>query len=80
MKYKIIRFIFKILNEQIENILNEKKFEVHIFDFMGNIYGEIIKIELIKKIRNEVKFESKDKLMDQLKIDKQTSLSIIQEL
>ena len=68
-------------NPTFENvILNEKKFEVHIFDFMENIYGEIIKIELIKKIRDEVKFESKDKLMDQLKIDKQTSLSIIQEL
>jgi len=68
-------------NPTFENdILNEKKVEVHIFDFTRNIYGEIIKIEVIKKIRNEVKFESKDKLMDQLKIDKQTSLSIIQEL
>ena len=62
------------------NILVEKKVEVHIFNFIENIYGETIKIEPIKKIRNEVKFESKDKLIDQLNVDKQTSLSIIQEL
>ena len=68
-------------NPTFENdIFDEKKVEVHIFNFKENIYGEIIKIEVIKKIRNEVKFESKDKLIDQLNIDKQTSLSIIQEL
>ena len=68
-------------NPTFENdIFDEKKVEVHIFNFTENIYGEIIKIEVIKKIRNEVKFESKDKLIEQLNIDKQTSLSIIQEL
>ena len=61
-------------------IFDEKKVEVHIFNFTENIYGEIIKVEVIKKIRNEVKFESRHKLIDQLNIDKQTSLSIIQEL
>ena len=68
-------------NPTFENdIFDKKKVEVHIFNFTENIYGEIIKIEVIKKIRNEVKFESKDKLIEQLNIDKQTSLSIIQEL
>ena len=68
-------------NPTFENdIFDKKKVEVHIFNFKENIYGEIIKVEVIKKIRNEVKFESKDKLIDQLNIDKQTSLSIIQEL
>ena len=52
-------------NPTFENdIFDEKKVEVHIFNFTENIYGEIIKIEVIKKIRNEVKFESKDKLID----------------
>ena len=68
-------------NPTFENdIFDKKKVEVHIINFKENIYGEIIKVEVIKKIRNEVKFESKDKLIDQLNIDKQTSLSIIQEL
>lgn len=40
--------------------------EVHILDFNQDIYGEIIKISFITKIRNEVKFDSIAQLKSQI--------------
>lgn len=46
------------------------KTEVHIIDFNKNIYGENIKISFITKIREQQKFESKEKLQAQIIRDK----------
>jgi riboflavin kinase/FMN adenylyltransferase len=43
--------------------------ETYLFDFHEDIYGELISINFIKKIRDEIKFESVNKLIDQLKLD-----------
>jgi len=43
--------------------------EAHIFDFNKSLYGKEIIIEFIQKIRNEIKFPSKEKLIAQLKKD-----------
>lgn len=50
---------------------NEKKFhaETYILDFEKNIYGKWISVELIKKIRNNKKFNSTDELIAQMKKD-----------
>ncbi len=45
------------------------KAEVHIIDFNENIYGEKIKISFITKIRNQMKFENKEKLKEQINRD-----------
>ncbi len=47
----------------------ELSVEIHIFDFNKNIYGETLKIELIKHIREEKKFYSLKELKDQIKKD-----------
>jgi len=44
--------------------------EVHIFDFDSNIYEEIIEVYFVKKIRDEIKFESAEALKKQLASDK----------
>ena len=44
----------------------ELKTEVHIINFDKYIYGENIEIEFIAKIRNQMKFENKDKLKAQI--------------
>ncbi|WP_102400682.1 bifunctional riboflavin kinase/FAD synthetase [Haloimpatiens massiliensis] len=44
--------------------------ETHILDFKENIYGKEIKISFIKRIRDEVKFNSVYGLMEQLNRDK----------
>ena len=45
---------------------NEPLLEVHLFDFDENIYGKKLKVEFIKLIRQEKKFQSIEKLKDQI--------------
>lgn len=43
--------------------------EVHLLDFSGNLYGNIIRVSFVAKIRDEKKFSSLEKLKEQLKKD-----------
>jgi riboflavin kinase/FMN adenylyltransferase len=43
--------------------------EVHILDFKDNIYGKKIRVNFIKRIRDEIKFSSISELIDQIKMD-----------
>lgn len=52
--------------------------EVNIFDFNRNIYNQEIKISFVKKIRDELFFQSKSELVNQINIDKQNILEIFQ--
>lgn len=49
---------------------NKIKIEVNIFDFDKDIYGESIKLEFVKWIRNEEKFANLDELKQALTNDK----------
>ena len=49
--------------------------EVNIFDFNQDVYGENIRIEFIKFIRNEIKFKNIDELIRQIGIDRETCKS-----
>ncbi len=51
--------------------------EVHIFDFKKNIYNNILKVLFVKKIRDEIKFESPEALKAQLKKDKAIVASVL---
>ncbi len=51
--------------------------EIHFFDFEGDLYDKKIQVELLERIRDEVKFESVDALRAQLQRDKEISLEII---
>lgn len=50
--------------------LDKKSLEVNIFDFDEDIYHKVIKVEFIKFIRDEVKFNGRDALINQLHSDK----------
>ena len=43
--------------------------EVHILDFNDNIYGKKIRVNFIKRIRDEIKFSNISALIDQIKKD-----------
>lgn len=49
---------------------NEKRTEVYILDFDRDIYGKEIKIEFFKKLRDDQKFDSIEKLISQMDVDK----------
>ena len=40
--------------------------ETHIFDFVADIYGQSLKIELVERLRSEIKFASLDELKAQI--------------
>lgn len=52
---------------------NEKKFlaENYILDFNKNIYGKWISVQLLRKIRDNQKFNSAENLIRQMKKDEQ---------
>jgi riboflavin kinase/FMN adenylyltransferase len=56
---------------------NKQVIEVNIFDFDEMIYNKEIKVILIKKIRNEMKFEGLEQLQNQLKADKEKVIMLL---
>ena len=59
---------------------HNRTIEVNIFDFNKSIYGERIKIEFVKKLRNDIQFQQFELLQQQLLVDKEQSISILEEL
>lgn len=47
----------------------KRSIEVNIFDFAAEIYGQQISVQLLRRIRDEKKFDSVDHLIEQLKED-----------
>ena len=60
-------------------IANEKniKIEVHLFDFNENIYGEVLEVNFVKRLRDEFKFNSVEELKQQLSKDKINAETIL---
>ena len=54
--------------------------EIHFFDFNQNLYDKEISIRVIKKIREEKKFDSADELTTQLQMDKKKCFELITNL
>lgn len=52
-------------------------FEVHLFDFAEDIYGQELKVELVSFIRPERKFESIDALIAQIGADAETAKGLL---
>jgi riboflavin kinase / FMN adenylyltransferase len=51
--------------------------EVNIFDFEKDIYGMVVRVHVIKHLRNEVKFNGLEALKQQLHKDKEDSLAVL---
>ncbi|NNL15263.1 MAG: bifunctional riboflavin kinase/FAD synthetase [Flavobacteriaceae bacterium] len=58
----------------------KKTIEVHFFDFDQDIYGKKLQVNLLKRIRNEEKFDSIQDLQHQLKKDKEAALEFIESI
>ena len=51
----------------------QENFEVHLFDFSDDIYGQILRVQLIEFIRPEMKFSGLDALKAQIAADGQAA-------
>jgi riboflavin kinase/FMN adenylyltransferase len=51
--------------------------EAHLFDFEGDLYGQVIEIEFLQRLRDERKFGSPAELLRQLQTDRSASMALI---
>ena len=63
----------------LNNISNELRLEVHLFNFNESIYGKHIQVDLIDTIRNEIKFNDIETLKRQIAIDCEKAKKILQK-
>lgn len=55
----------------------QENFEVHLFDFAGDIYGQVLRVQLIDFIRPEMKFSGLDALKAQIAADGESARRIL---
>ena len=53
----------------------ERRIEVHIFDFNGDLYGRHISVSFSKRLRDEKRFPSADALVHQLNVDRTDAMN-----
>lgn len=47
----------------------DRRFEAHLLDFSGDLYGRLLRVELLDRVRGSVRFETPDALIEQLRLD-----------
>jgi riboflavin kinase/FMN adenylyltransferase len=55
----------------------QENFEVHLFDFTGDLYGKTLRVQLVDFIRPEMKFAGLDQLKAQIAADGQSARSLL---
>jgi riboflavin kinase / FMN adenylyltransferase len=58
----------------------KENFEVHLFDFSGDLYGQTLRVALVDFIRPEMKFAGLDQLKAQIAADGQAARAILAAL
>lgn len=57
--------------------LDKPVFEVNIFDYDGDLYGQLLTVEFVDRIRDVCKFGSVEQLVSQLKADRDAAIGIL---
>ena len=55
----------------------QENFEVHLFDFAGDLYGKTLRVQLVDFIRPEMKFAGLDQLKAQIAADGQAARTLL---
>ncbi len=48
---------------------HERRVETHLLDFEGDLYGQVVSIELLHRLRPELKFAGIEALVEQITAD-----------
>jgi riboflavin kinase/FMN adenylyltransferase len=57
----------------------KENFEIHLFDFSGDLYGKVLRVALIEFIRPEMKFGGLDQLKAQIAADSEAARRLLSE-
>ncbi len=55
----------------------QENFEVHLFDFTGDLYGRMLRVEMVDFVRPEMKFSGLDQLKAQIAADGEKARAIL---
>ena len=55
---------------------SERHLETHIFGFGGSLYGRMLRVELVCRIRDERRFDTVEELREQIEKDKEYILKL----
>lgn len=80
VKGKIYQSVMNIGHNPTFNTTEHLSIETYILDFDEVIYGEIIKQSFIKHLRDELKFDSIDELVEQMHQDVREARKILDEI
>ena len=61
------------------SVHGEKRIDVHLFNFSGDLYGEILQLEFVEFIREDKQFENMEELKKQLNFDREASIIALKE-
>jgi len=64
-------------NPTVNNDRSVRSIEVHILNFNADIYGWDISVIFRNRLRDEIKFETREQLSEQMKLDKQQALLLL---
>lgn len=59
---------------------SERRFEVHLFDFSGDLYGQELQVKFFAKLRGEQKFAGLDALKEQLARDADNARAALKDV
>lgn len=56
---------------------NDRTLEAHLFDFSGDLYGTRLRVELIERLRGEMRFASVEALVEQIRLDAERAREVL---
>ncbi|MDB6135417.1 MAG: ribF [Verrucomicrobiales bacterium] len=67
------------LRPTVEDGSVTRHFEVHLFDFTGDIYGATVEVRFVQRLRDEMKMDSLDALKAQIARDSQQARAVFED-
>ncbi len=56
---------------------DQRQVEVHVHQYEGDLYGKVLQVSIIQRIRDEIRFQSTDDLVKQMQKDKIQTLQLL---